>query len=90
MAVRPDALLLDEPTSSLDPISTEAVEELLTRLKAKVTIVIVTHNLAQAQRIADRTGFFYQGHLVEVGPTKALFDEPARSQTARYIGGQFG
>jgi phosphate transport system ATP-binding protein len=90
LAVEPDVLLLDEPTSSLDPISTEAVEELLVRLKNKVTMVIVTHNLAQARRLADRTAFFYQGQLVEVGPTSDLFESPERPETARYLGGEFG
>jgi len=90
LAVAPDVLLLDEPTSSLDPISTEAVEELLVRLKQKVTMVIVTHNLAQARRVSDRTAFFYQGQLVEAGPTADLFGSPKRPETARYLGGEFG
>jgi phosphate transport system ATP-binding protein len=90
LAVQPDVLLLDEPTSSLDPMSTEAVEELLTRLKDKVTMVIVTHNLAQARRVSDRTAFFYDGRLVEAGPTAELFEAPERAETARYLTGQFG
>jgi phosphate transport system ATP-binding protein len=90
LAVEPEVLLLDEPTSSLDPMSTEAVEELLRRLKRRVTMVIVTHNLAQAKRVSDRVAFFYQGELVETGPTGDLFDSPERPETARYLGGQFG
>jgi phosphate transport system ATP-binding protein len=88
LAVRPEVLLLDEPTSSLDPGSTEAVEELLGRLKHTVTIVVVTHNLAQARRCADRTSFFSQGQLVESGPTAQLFASPMRAETARYLGGE--
>ncbi len=90
LAVSPDVLLLDEPTSSLDPVSTEAVEALLVRMKERVSMVIVTHNLAQARRIADRTAFFYEGRLVETGPTEALFESPKRNETARYLNGQFG
>ena len=90
LAVKPDVLLLDEPTSSLDPVSTEAVEELLRRLCAKVTMVIVTHNIAQAKRVSDQMIFFYQGRLMEAGPTRRLFESPGRPETARYLGGQFG
>jgi phosphate transport system ATP-binding protein len=90
LAVKPDVLLLDEPTSSLDPISTEAVEQLLERLKDHLSIVIVTHNLAQARRISDRTVFFHTGRLVETAPTVDLFESPVRPETARYIGGDFG
>jgi phosphate transport system ATP-binding protein len=90
LAVEPEVLLLDEPTSSLDPMSTEAVEELLGRLKEKVTVVIVTHNLAQARRVSDRMAFFYQGQLVETGPTEDLFESPRRPETRKYLGGQFG
>jgi phosphate transport system ATP-binding protein len=90
LAVEPDVLLLDEPTSSLDPSSTESVEELLRRLSRRVTIVIVTHNLAQARRLSDRLLFFYEGALVETGATSRLFEAPQRSETARYLGGQIG
>ena len=90
LAVEPEILLLDEPTSSLDPVSTEAVEELLARLAPRITIVIVTHNLAQAKRLSDRTIFFYQGRMVETGPTSELFASPARPETARYFGGLVG
>jgi phosphate transport system ATP-binding protein len=90
LAVEPEILLLDEPTSSLDPVSTEAVEELLRRLVPAITVVIVTHNLAQAKRLSDRTIFFYQGEMVETGPTAELFESPRRPQTARYVGGLVG
>ena len=90
LAVEPEVLLLDEPTSSLDPVSTEAVEELLRRLAPGITVVIVTHNLAQAKRLSDRTIFFYQGRMVETGPTAELFAAPARPETARYFGGLVG
>jgi len=88
LAVKPDVLLLDEPTSSLDPRSTEAVEELVRRLTPKLTVIIVTHNLAQARRLSDNTIFFYQGYLVETGPTQQLFENPAHSETARYLGSE--
>jgi phosphate transport system ATP-binding protein len=88
LAVEPEVLLLDEPTSSLDPRSTEAVEELVRRLTPGITVVIVTHNLAQAKRLSDNTVFFYQGHLVETGPTAEMFSQPARPETARYLGGE--
>ena len=90
LAVEPEILLLDEPTSSLDPVSTEAVEELLRRLVPSITVVIVTHNLAQAKRLSDRTIFFYQGEMVETGPTVELFGSPRRPETARYFGGLVG
>jgi phosphate transport system ATP-binding protein len=90
LAVEPEILLLDEPTSSLDPVSTEAVEELLSRLVPDITVVIVTHNLAQAKRLSDRTIFFYQGQMVETGPTAELFSAPSRPETARYVGGLVG
>jgi phosphate transport system ATP-binding protein len=90
LAVEPEVLLLDEPTSSLDPVSTEAVEELLRRLVPAITVVIVTHNLAQAKRLSDRTIFFYQGEMVETGPTEELFGAPRRPETARYVGGLVG
>jgi len=88
LAVQPDVLLLDEPTSSLDPRSTEAVEELVRRLTPKLTVIIVTHNLAQARRLSDNTIFFYQGRLVETGPTAQLFERPAHQETARYLGSE--
>jgi len=85
IAVEPDVLLLDEPTSSLDPRSTEAVEELVKRLTPGLTVIIVTHNLAQAHRISDHTIFFYEGRLVEAGPTRELFERPKRPETAQYL-----
>ncbi len=87
LAVEPEVLLLDEPTSSLDPRSTEAVEELVRRLTPGITVVVVTHNLAQARRLSDNTVLFYQGRLVESGPTSQLFGRPSRPETARYLGG---
>jgi len=90
LAIGPDILLLDEPTSSLDPISTEHIEKLLRSLVPALTIVIVTHNLAQARRVADQTAFFYEGHLVELGPTSQLFEAPREPETARYVSGRMG
>jgi len=87
LAVEPEVLLLDEPTSSLDPRSTEAVEELVRRLTPELTVIIVTHNLAQARRLSDNTIFFYEGRLVETGPTVELFERPKRNETARYLSG---
>lgn len=87
LAVQPEVLLLDEPTSSLDPRSTEAVEELVRRLTPELTVIIVTHNLAQARRLSDNTIFFYEGRLVETGPTVEVFERPKRPETARYVGG---
>jgi len=87
LAVEPEVLLLDEPTSSLDPHSTEAVEELVRRLSSELTVVIVTHNLAQAKRLSDATIFFSDGRVVETGPTDELFSRPRRPETARYLGG---
>jgi len=90
VAVRPEVLLLDEPTSALDPISSAKLEETVTRLKADHTIVIVTHNLGQAARISDYTGFMYLGELVEFGETESLFQRPATRRTSDYITGRFG
>ena len=90
IAVRPEVLLLDEPASALDPISTGRIEELVHELKADYTIVIVTHNMQQAARVSDYTAFFYLGELVEVGLTSALFTKPQREQTEAYITGRFG
>ncbi len=90
LAVAPDVLLLDEPCSALDPISTFKIEETLLELKQNLTIVIVTHNLQQARRIADHTAFMYLGELVEYGPTAQLFEQPQREMTANYIRGHFG
>ena len=90
IATKPDILLLDEPCSALDPLSTLKIEELLLEMKDKYTIVIVTHNLAQASRCSDDTAFFYLGKLVEHGPTLRLFDKPDQPQTEAYISGSFG
>ncbi len=90
LAVGPQVLLLDEPTSSLDPVATESIEKLVRTLPPDITVIIVTHNLAQASRIADRTIFLNAGRLVEHGDTRQLFDHPAHEETARYVGGHFG
>ncbi len=90
LAVNPEVLLLDEPTSSLDPLATESIETLIRDLTPRLTIVVVTHNLAQARRVADRTAFFHQGRLVEHGETKQVFENPAKDETARYVAGSFG
>jgi phosphate transport system ATP-binding protein len=88
LAVEPEVLLLDEPTSSLDPRSTEAVEELVHRLTPGLTVIIVTHDLNQARRCSDNTIFFYEGRMIETAPTVELFTRPERAETARYIGGE--
>jgi phosphate transport system ATP-binding protein len=90
LAVGPEVLLLDEPTSSLDPVSTEEVESLLKKLSPDLTIVIVTHNLGQARRIADNTAFLYNGRLVESGPTSQVFEAPNEPETASYVSGRIG
>jgi phosphate transport system ATP-binding protein len=90
LAVSPRVLLLDEPTSALDPVATESIEKLIRTLVPKITVLIVTHNLAQARRVADRAIFLYQGQLVEHGRTQQVFESPAREETARYVSGRFG
>lgn len=90
LAVKPEVLLMDEPTSALDPISTSKIEELALQLKKEYTIVIVTHNMQQAVRISDKTGFFLLGDLVEFGETDQLFSMPKDERTERYITGRFG
>lgn len=90
LAVKPEVLLMDEPASALDPIATARVEELIVELKARYTIVIVTHNLQQAVRVSDDTAFFYMGELVEFGDTRQVFEHPRRKRTADYVGGKFG
>jgi phosphate transport system ATP-binding protein len=90
LAIRPEVLLLDEPTSSLDPNAAESIEKLVRTLVPNLTLVIVTHNLAQAGRIADMTIFLNQGRMVEHGETKQLFEHPVEEETARYVGGRFG
>ena len=90
LATSPRVLLLDEPTASLDPLSTQRVEELVYELRSEVTIIIVTHNMQQAARISDRTAFMLAGELVEYGPTNAIFTAPADQRTEAYITGRFG
>ena len=90
LAVKPEVLLMDEPTSALDPISTSKIEELAMQLKEKYTIVIVTHNMQQAVRISDQTGFFLLGDLVEFGDTDQIFSMPKDERTEKYITGRFG
>ena len=90
LAVEPEVLLMDEPTSSLDPQSTIRIEELMSELKKQVTIVIVTHNMQQASRISDYTAFFYVGDLVEFNPTAKMFTNPDQKRTEEYITGRFG
>jgi len=90
LAVEPDVVLMDEPCSALDPIATLKIEELIAELKQRVTIVIVTHNMQQAARVADRTAFMLSGKLVEVGPTQEIFTKPGDSRTEEYVTGKFG
>jgi phosphate transport system ATP-binding protein len=90
LAVGPEVLLLDEPTSSLDPLSTESIEALLRTLAPALTLIVVTHNLGQAMRVSHNTMFFYQGALVEHGPTKELFSSPKEADTERYVNGRMG
>jgi len=90
IAVKPEVLLLDEPASALDPISTLKVEELIAELKTDYTIVIVTHNMQQAARISDHTAFFYLGKLIEFDQTQKIFTNPANKQTEDYVTGRFG
>lgn len=90
LAMRPEVILLDEPCSGLDPISTARIEDALVALKARYTIVLVTNNTKQAARVADRTAFFLMGERVEEGPTKRLFTQPADRRTEDYVTGRFG
>jgi phosphate transport system ATP-binding protein len=90
LAVDPEIVLMDEPASALDPISTGKIEELIFQLKENYTIIIVTHNMQQAARVSDYTAFFYLGHLVEFGKTRKIFTNPEKKQTEDYITGRFG
>jgi phosphate transport system ATP-binding protein len=90
LAVKPEVLLLDEPTSALDPNATESIEALIRTLVPQITVVIVTHNLAQAVRVSDRTIFLNKGRMVEHGDTKQVFEHPEHEETAEYVGGRFG
>ncbi len=90
IAAEPDVLLMDEPCSAIDPVATAKIEELILTLKSKYTIVLVTHNMQQAARVSDYTAFFFQGRIVEFGPTTKIFSNPAEKQTEEYITGRFG
>jgi phosphate transport system ATP-binding protein len=90
LAVEPDVVLMDEPCSALDPIATAKIEELIHQLRTQYTIVIVTHNMQQAGRVSDHTGFFYLGRLIEFGLTTKIFTNPSQKQTEDYITGRFG
>jgi phosphate transport system ATP-binding protein len=90
LAVSPEIVLMDEPCSALDPMATAKIEQLITQLKAKYTVIVVTHNMQQAARISDMTGFLYLGKLVEYGPTEQIFSNPQNELTERYISGKFG
>ncbi len=90
LAVEPEVVLMDEPASALDPIATAKIEDLIHELKARYTIVIVTHNMQQAARVSDQTAFFYMGELVEVGSTEQMFTNPREQRTEDYVTGKFG
>jgi phosphate transport system ATP-binding protein len=90
IAVEPELLLMDEPSSAIDPVATAKIEDLIVRLKSNYTIVIVTHNMQQAARVSDFTAFFYEGRIIEFGPTKQIFTMPKNKQTEDYITGRFG
>jgi phosphate transport system ATP-binding protein len=90
LAIEPEVLLMDEPCSSLDPISTAKIEALIRKLAENYTIIIVTHNMQQAARVSDFTAFLYLGELIEYGPTKQIFENPKNELTRRYITGKFG
>ena len=90
IATEPEVLLMDEPTSAIDPVATLKIEELVHEIKKQFTIVIVTHNMQQAQRISDRTAFFYKGYVVEEGKTSDIFTNPRNKKTEEYITGRFG
>ncbi len=90
IAAEPEILLMDEPTSAIDPVATAKIEELLFQLKDKFTIMIVTHNMQQAARLSDKTAFFFQGRIIEAGATSQIFTNPVHKQTEEYITGRFG
>jgi phosphate transport system ATP-binding protein len=90
LAVEPEVILMDEPTSAIDPVATARIEDLVQELKKEYTLVVVTHNMQQAARISDYTAFFYEGHIVEFGPTRKIFTNPDNKQTEDYITGRFG
>jgi phosphate transport system ATP-binding protein len=90
LAIAPEIVLMDEPCSALDPVATAKIEELIIKLKESYTVIVVTHNMQQAARISDFTGFMYLGKLIEFGPTKQIFENPRNELTERYISGKFG
>lgn len=90
LAIEPEVILMDEPCSALDPIATAKIEELIIKLKENYTVIVVTHNMQQAARISDLTGFLYLGRLIEYGPTQQIFSNPSNELTERYISGKFG
>ncbi|MFH1447260.1 MAG: phosphate ABC transporter ATP-binding protein PstB [Candidatus Micrarchaeota archaeon] len=90
LAIKPEIILMDEPCSSLDPIATARIEDLINKLKEKYTVVIVTHNIQQAARIADNTAYFYLGKLIEYGETDSMFEKPTEKSTEMYLTGRFG
>ena len=90
VAVEPEVILMDEPCSALDPTATSKIEDLITELKKTYTVVIVTHNMQQAARVSDWTAFFYEGRIIEFGPTRQIFTNPSQKQTEDYITGRFG
>lgn len=90
IVLEPEVLLMDEPCSALDPLSTAKIEELITKLKQRFTVVLVTHNLQQAVRVADRTAFMLSGELIEIGPTQKIFEHPTDIRTKEYVTGRFG
>jgi phosphate transport system ATP-binding protein len=90
LAMQPEILLMDEPTSSLDPIASSKIEDLVHKLKENLTIIIVTHNMQQAARVADRAAFMYLGELIEYGFTKQIFQNPEQELTEKFVSGKFG
>jgi phosphate transport system ATP-binding protein len=90
LAIDPEVLLMDEPASALDPLSTARIEDLIGALRVNYSIIIVTHNMQQASRVSDFTAFFYEGHVVEFGRTEMIFTKPVQKQTEDYITGRFG
>jgi len=90
LAIEPNVILMDEPTSALDPLATSKIEDLIFELKKKYTVIIVTHNMQQAARVSDYTGFMYLGKMIEFGPTRQIFEKPKEELTENYITGRFG